>query len=101
MKPFHHSLAAVLLFSLAACGGGSPLSLNPENFAKVQEGMSAAEVQTIMGPPSDSKSEPIPVVGGTKTTFTYSNRKNGDTATIILKNDTVQSKEGRFPSAKN
>lgn len=102
MKPLRYSLVvAAIAFSFSACGGGSPLSLNPENFAKVQEGMSTTEVQTIMGPASDSKTEKIPVVGGTKTTLTYTNKKTGDTATIVLKNDTVQSKEGSFPSAKN
>lgn len=102
MKAFlRNTLAATIIVVISACGGGSPLSLNSENFSKIQDGMSATDVRTIMGSPTDSKSEPIPIVGGTKTTYTYTNTKTGDTATIVLKNDTVQSKEGHFPSAKS
>jgi hypothetical protein len=58
--------------------------------------MSASQVKAVLGEPTDSKSEPIPVVGGTKTTYVYSH--DGDQVTIVLKNDTVQSKEGHFSS---
>lgn len=98
MKMLRYFLALVLLTGLSACGGGSPLTLTQENLEKIQEGMSAAEVKTILGPPTDSKSEPIPIVGGTKTTYVYSNDK--DRVVIVLKNDTVQTKEGHFTSRK-
>ncbi|HVE15463.1 MAG TPA: outer membrane protein assembly factor BamE, partial [Chthoniobacterales bacterium] len=65
---------------------------------KIQEGMSATEVKSILGSPSDSKSEPIPIVGGTKTTYVYTNKE--DRVVIVLKNDTVQTKEGHFSSEK-
>lgn len=94
MKTLRNTLAAALLLALSACGGGSPLTLTQENFDQIHEGMTAAQVQAILGPPSDSQSEPIPIVGGTKTTYTYANKD--DKVTIVLKNDTVQSKEGRF-----
>ncbi|MEA3189312.1 MAG: hypothetical protein QOD99_3142 [Chthoniobacter sp.] len=90
----------VLTFTLAlsGCGGGSPVTLTQDNLDKIHDGMSAAEVKTILGAPTDSKTEPIPIVGGTKTTYVYSNDK--DRVVIVLKNDTVQSKEGHFTSAK-
>ncbi|MFZ0709513.1 MAG: outer membrane protein assembly factor BamE [Terrimicrobiaceae bacterium] len=84
--------------ALSACGGGSPLTLTQANLDKVQEGMTASEVKSILGNPTDSKTEPIPIVGGTKTTYVYSNKE--DRVVIILKNDTVQSKEGHFVQAR-
>lgn len=83
---------------LAACGGGSPVTLTQDNVDKIQDGMTSAEVKAILGSPTDSKSEPIPIVGGTKTTYVYSNES--DRVVIILKNDTVQSKEAHFSSEK-
>lgn len=99
MTAIRSFLAVLIVSVLAACGGGSKLTLTPENFEKIEDGMSAAQVKTILGLPTDSKSEPIPIVGGTKTTYTYSNDQ--DRVTIVLKNDTVQSKEGHFASRKD
>lgn len=82
---------------LAACNV-APVTLTQENLDRIQDGMSAAEVKSILGSPTDSKSEPIPVVGGTKTTYVYRNQE--DSVVIVLKNDTVQSKEGHFATAK-
>lgn len=70
------------------------MTLTQANLDKIQDGMSATEVKTILGSPTDSKTEPIPIVGGTKTTYVYTNKE--DRVVIILKNDTVQSKEGHF-----
>lgn len=95
---FLSSLATVLVFWLQGCGGGSPFTLTQENLDKIQPDMSAREVKSILGEPTDSKSEPIPLVGGTKTTLVYSNKQ--DRAVIILKNDNVQSKEGHFGSGR-
>lgn len=89
-------LALVTAVSWSACGGGSPLTLTQANLDKIHDGMSSTEVKTILGDPTDSKSEPIPLVGGTKTTYTYVNKE--DSVTIVLKNDTVQTKEGHFSS---
>ena len=91
-------LGIVAMMALSACGGGSPLTLTQANLDKVQEGMTASEVKSILGNPTDSKTEPIPIVGGTKTTYVYSNEE--DRVVIILKNDTVQSKEGHFVQAR-
>jgi len=83
---------------LAACGGGSPVTLTQDNVDKIQNGMTTAEVKAILGSPNDSKSEPIPIVGGTKTTYIYSNENAR--VVVILKNDTVQSKEAHFTQKK-
>ena len=91
-------MALLAVLTLNACGGGSPLTLTQENLDKIQNDMSVAEVKSILGQPTDSSSEPIPIVGGTKTTLVYSN--NQDRVVIILKNDKVQSKEGHFTSGR-
>ena len=53
-----------------------------------------SEVRGILGAPTDSHDEPIPIVGGTKTTYTY--RNNTSEVTIVFKNDQEQSKTGSF-----
>jgi len=98
MKMFYILLTSVCVFALAACDATS-VTLTQENLDKVHDGMTSALVKSILGSPTASKDEPIPVVGGTKTTYTYEN-KDGDRVVIVLKNDTVQSKEGTFPSKK-
>ena len=79
---------------LNGCGGGSPVTLTQANLDKIMPGMSSADVKQILGEPNESKSEPIPIVGGTKTTYVYQN--NQSHVVIVLKNDTVQTKEGNF-----
>jgi hypothetical protein len=87
-------LCGTLSLLLLGCGGGSSLTLNQENLNKVHKDMSQAEVRDIMGAPTASQEEPIPVVGGTKTTYTYHNDKSD--AVIIFKNDKVQDTHGNF-----
>jgi hypothetical protein len=93
MKKF--ILFAALSLVMVGCGGGSPLTLNQTNLDKVQDDMSSADVKSILGDPTESHDEAIPVVGGTKTTYIYRNDKSE--VTIIFKNDKVQSKQGNFP----
>jgi hypothetical protein len=87
-------LAVFTISILAACHSGPMNTLTQENLDKIQTDMSSQQVKSILGEPTDSKTEPIPIVGGTKTTYIYTNDK--DRIVIVLKNDTVQSKEGTF-----
>jgi hypothetical protein len=43
---------------------------------------------------SNSKSDPIPIVGGTQTIYTY--HSDSSEVTIIFKNDLVKEKHGSF-----
>ena len=87
-------LCAALSLTLLGCGGGSPLTLNQDNLNKIHEGMSQADVRSIMGAPTESKEEPIPLVGGTQTTYTYRNDKSE--VVIVFKNDQEKEKRGTF-----
>ena len=87
-------LCGVLSLILIGCGSGSPLTLNQENLDKVHDDMSSSEVRSIMGAPTESKDEPIPIVGGTQTTYTY--RNSNSEAVIVFKNDQVKEKHGTF-----
>jgi hypothetical protein len=79
---------------LAGCGGGSPFTLTQENFDKIHNDMSPADVRHILGGPTESKTDPIPIVGGIQTTYTYRNDK--DEVVIVFKNDQVKEKHGNF-----
>ena len=70
------------------------LFLNQDNLNKIHDDMSQADVRSIMGAPSESRDEPIPIVGGTQTTYIYRNDKSE--VTIVFKNDQEQSKQGTF-----
>ena len=87
-------LCAALSLVLLGCGGGSPLTLNQQNLDKIQDDMSEAEVTAIMGQPTDSQTQPIPIVGGTQTTYTY--RNDHAEVVIVFKNDKVKEKHGNF-----
>jgi hypothetical protein len=82
------------LSTLTGCHSGILSPLTQENLDKVQTDMSTADVKAILGEPTSSDSEPIPIVGGTKVTYVYDNNK--DHVIIVFKNDKVQSKEGTF-----
>lgn len=86
-----------LLVGFGACSRALHPLLTQENLDKVHEDMTSMQVKSILGEPTDTKSEPIPIVGGTKTTYVYTTDK-GDRVVIVLKNNTVQSKEGHFSS---
>ena len=87
-------LCAALSLVLFGCGGGSPLTLNQENLDKIHDDMSQSDVRSILGSPTESKTDPIPIVGGTQTTFTYRNDKSE--VVIVFKNDQVKEKHGTF-----
>ena len=87
-------LCATLSLVLLGCGGGSPLTLNQQNLDRVHDDMSSADVRSILGSPTESHDEPIPLVGGTKTTYTYRNEKSE--VTIVFKNDQMKEKHGSF-----
>jgi hypothetical protein len=70
------------------------VTLSQANLDRIQNDMSPAEVEAIFGQPSSSQSQPIPIVGGTQTTYTY---QSGNSAvTIIFKNNQVKQKSGTF-----
>jgi hypothetical protein len=91
-------LALFTITTLDACKSGPLSTLTQQNLDRVQPDMSAEQVKAILGEPTASKTEPIPIVGGTKTTYTYTN--NQDQVVIVLKNDKVQTKEGTFGSGQ-
>jgi len=84
---------ALSLF-LAACGASSSFTLNQDNLNKIQDDMTQADVRGIMGAPTESKDEPIPIVGGTQTTYIY--RNDTSEVVIVFKNDQVKEKHGTF-----
>lgn len=70
------------------------VTLTQANLDRVQNDMSKAEVEAIFGQPSSSQTQPIPIVGGTQTTYTY---QSGNSAvTIVFKNNMVKEKSGTF-----
>jgi hypothetical protein len=93
MKAFF-PLIALSLILLTACGGGSSLTLTQANYDKLHDDMSPAEVQTILGPPSSSNTQPIPIVGGSQTTYIYQNDKSN--VTLVFKNDKLKEKNSNF-----
>ncbi len=64
-------LCLALALLVAGCGAMASISLTQANLDKIHDDMSPTEVKSILGEPTDSKSEPIPVVGGTQTIYTY------------------------------
>ncbi len=87
-------LCLALSLCMAACGAIDSASLTQANLDKIHDDMSPAEVKAVLGDPSDSKSEPIPIVGGTQTIYTY--HSGTSDVTIIFKNDLVKEKHGTF-----
>jgi len=84
-------LRAVILFtvigmSLMSCIG-SPIS--QENFEKIQTGMPLAQVQAILGPPTESSSVDVAVFSGTASTW----RAGDVTITIQFVNGKVVAKQ--------
>ncbi len=71
-----------------------PSPLTQANLDRLSTDMSKAEVEAILGPPTSSSDQPIPIVGGTQTTFNY---QSGNSAiTLVFKNDHLKEKSGTF-----
>ncbi|PTX91952.1 hypothetical protein DB346_23645 [Verrucomicrobia bacterium LW23] len=76
---------------LTGCGGPLVGGLSAESVAKLDKGMSPAQVRSVLGQPNEVAEAPIPIVGGKTTTYIYRDSK-GATATIIFKNDEMEVK---------
>jgi hypothetical protein len=91
-------LAAFALLSLGACnrGGLSGSKLTSANYDQITLGMSKAQVENILGPPTTIDSKDMVIFK--KTTYRYEDGKKF--AMITFKNDEVDSKDtnlGREP----
>ena len=87
-------LCMALTLFLAGCGAFSSMSLTQANLDKIHDDMSPEQVKSILGYPAESKTDPIPIVGGTQTTYTY--HSGSSDVTIIFKNDLMKEKHGTF-----
>jgi hypothetical protein len=97
MKGTHSAKLAILaalvlgVFCLAAC---TPSRINQENYEKIQTGMTLAQVQAILGEPTEASSLDMAVFSGT-----VSKWKAGDvTISIQFVNGMVVAKQ--FSKAK-
>ena len=91
-------LAVLALASLGACNR-NPLSgskLTSANYDQITLGMSKAQVETILGPPTSAETKDMLIFK--KTTYRYEDGKKF--AMVTFKNDEVDSKDtnlGREP----
>lgn len=89
---------ATLLLVVVGCDR-NPLTgskLTPANYDQITTGMSKAQVETILGPPTSSETKDMVIFK--KTTYRYEDGKKF--AMITFKNDEVDSKDsnlGREP----
>lgn len=87
---------ATVLLGFAACNrSGSPLSvskLTPANYDQITMGMSKAQVETILGPPTTAETKDMVIFK--KTTYRYEDGPKF--AMITFKNDEVDSKDGNL-----
>ena len=79
--------AALLLCALAACGA----KLSQANYEQVKDGMTSAQVRSILGAPTEMNTASLPLVG-TVTTYTYRTKKSE--ATFIFYEDKLKTKAG-------
>jgi SmpA / OmlA family len=96
----HFAALALLALTLAAVGCGrnglSGSKLTPANYDQITIGMSKAQVENILGPPTNSEMKDMVIFK--KTTYRYEDGKKF--AMITFKNDQVDSKDsnlGREP----
>jgi hypothetical protein len=91
MRPFRRAIAGAVLALLVACS-----KVTPENFARVQNGMTEQEVAAILGSPTESTSRDVLGITGTASRWV-----SGDTAiTIRFVGGKVATKALDKPSAK-
>jgi len=95
---FQFALLVLALISLAGCNRDmlSGSKLTSANYDQITLGMSKAQVQAILGPPTTIDSKDLVIFK--KTTFRYEDGKKF--AIITFKNDEVDSKDtnlGREP----
>ena len=92
-----HSLAllvAVAAFAFVSCDRNALTGskLTPANYDQVTTGMSKAQVETILGPPTTMETKDMVIFK--KTTYRYEDGKKF--ALITFKNDEVDSKDGNL-----
>ena len=75
----------MLLISLSS--SCSSKRITKANVDQITDGMSKKQVESILGPPTNSNKSPV-----TSKTTTYTYRQGKDTITIIFNDDKVQSK---------
>jgi outer membrane protein assembly factor BamE (lipoprotein component of BamABCDE complex) len=89
LKKISRLVLIVLLVLGVSCSGKR---ITKANVDEVTEGMSKKQVESILGPPSSIDNKDFIVMK--KTTYVY--RQGKDSATIVFKDDKVQSKESTF-----
>jgi outer membrane protein assembly factor BamE (lipoprotein component of BamABCDE complex) len=82
-------LLLVLVIGISGCSGKR---ISKANVDEVTEGMSKKQVESILGPPTSIDNQDFIVMK--KTTYVY--RQGKDSATIVFKDDRVQSKDSTF-----
>jgi len=87
-------LCLALSLFLAGCGALGSTGLTQANLDKVHDDMSPNEVTSLLGKPAESRTEPIPVVGGSQTIYTY--HSGSSDVTIVFKNGLMKEKDGTF-----
>jgi len=87
-------LCLMVSLVMAGCGVLASTALTQANLDKIHNDMTPTEVKAILGDPAESSSEPIPLVGGTQTTYAY--HSNSSEVTIVFKNDLMKEKKGTF-----
>jgi len=80
------ALGMVICMSLVSCSGSK---ISQENFEKIQTGMALAQVQAILGEPTESSSVDVAVFSGTVSKW----RTGGITITIQFVNGKVVAKQ--------
>ncbi len=91
-------LLTSFLAGFSACGpNGSPVTvsvskLTPANYDQISMGMSKAQVETILGPPTTAETKDMVIFK--KTTYRYED--GAKFAMITFKNDEVDSKDGNL-----